>query len=192
MSENRKLALNVSKFLSEAADTFGRISTERFSQDIFCQLIESEIKSPIEDLFYIACQMQCTSEFIEVNPGPCLGGNDQLEAGYGIFIYPQKNIGKYRVDFLIQQHGIGPDKILTPVIVELDGHDFHDKDKRQRAYEKSRDRFLVKSGYRVLHFTGSEVVADPYKVAFEALHLVGVFLGSGRDVYDPLNPLCIE
>ena len=33
MSENRKLASNVAKFLFDAAESFGRIKTDEFSQD---------------------------------------------------------------------------------------------------------------------------------------------------------------
>jgi very-short-patch-repair endonuclease len=73
--------------------------------------------------------------------------------------------------------------------VYLDGHDFHYKDKRQRSYEKARDREMVRAGYRVLHYTGSDVVADPLKVAYEALEFVGAFVGSGREGYNKEDPL---
>jgi hypothetical protein len=59
--------------------------------------------------------------------------------------------------------------------------------KHQSAYEKARDRFLVRAGYRVLHFTGAEVVADPYKVAHEALSLIGVFSDQNYDAANPLH-----
>lgn len=58
------------------------------------------------------------------------------------------------------------------LIVELDGHEFHDKNKNQRAYEKSRDRYLVRQGYKIFHYTGSELVADPKKVASEVMREV--------------------
>lgn len=192
MSENRKLTPNVSQFLFEAAEAFGRIKTDMFSQDMFCQLLENGIESPIEDLFFIACNVMCAANYVEVNPYVWGGVKGEVTEGSGIFIFPQYKIGKYRVDFLLNQNGIGPSEHLTPVVIELDGHDFHDKDKSQRAYEKSRDRYFVKSGYKVLHFTGSEVVADPYKVAFEALSLIGMMAVSGSDEYNPLNPLGIE
>lgn len=192
MSENRKLASNVSKFLFEAAESFGKIKEEMFSQDMFCQLIENGIESPIEDLFFIACNVMCSANYIDVNPYVWGGIKGEVTEGSGIFIFPQYLIGKYRVDFLLTQNGISPTEQLSPVVVELDGHDFHDKDKNQRAYEKSRDRFLVKAGYKVLHFTGSEVVADPYKVAFEALSLMGMCSVSAVNEYDPSNPLGIN
>jgi very-short-patch-repair endonuclease len=192
MSENRKLAENVSKFLFDAADIVARIKSEQFSQNVFCELLESGVESPIEDIFYIACHVWCINEYIELNPSHIFNKHREIEDGCGIFIEPQKQIGKFRVDFLISQNGIGPAENLTPVIVELDGHDFHDKDKHQRSYEKSRDRFFVKEGYKVLHFTGSDVISDPYKASYEALCLVGLGSVMGRSEYDKKNPFGFE
>lgn len=192
MSDIRKLAGNVRKFLESASADYGRIKSEQFSQDLYCQLIEGEITSPIEDLFFIACNVMCAAHYVEINPYVWGGIKGEITEGSGIFIFPQYKIGKYKVDFLLNQNWIGPTEHLLPVVVELDGHDFHDKDKTQRAYEKSRDRYLVKSGYRILHFTGSEVVADPYKVAFEALALIGMSACSGTEEYDKSNPFGIE
>lgn len=190
MTENRKLTKNVMTFLDYASTSYGRIKAEHFSQDLFCQLIESEINSPIEDLFYIACHVLSESAYITINPEPWNNHHGEANLGHGIFILPQHKIGKYKVDFLLSQNGIGP-KELSPVIIELDGHEFHDKDKKQRAYEKARDRFFVSSGYKVLHFTGSEVFADPVKVAHEALSMVG-FDGCTDGSFDPLNPFGID
>lgn len=83
-------------------------------------------------------------------------------------VIPQWPIGKYRADFAIR--GPYSDKI---VCVELDGHGFHDRDERQRRYEKRRDRFFVARGHAVLHFTGAEVVEDPCGAVVEALGLLG-------------------
>jgi very-short-patch-repair endonuclease len=135
-------------------------------------------------LFWIAAQALCASQYTDINP-EAIG--DKLQSG--IYIRQQAPIGKYRVDFLIEQIGLGPDDIYTPVVVELDGHDFHDKDKRQRSYENERDRFLVKKGFRVLHFTGSDVVADPFRVASEVLEMLCVYAGSGREAYNKDDPM---
>lgn len=197
-SKDRTIPDDVWVFLDKASAGVGRHYAERFSQSMYSQMLES-LESPIEDLFYIACNALCETEGIEVNPEPefgCLPDGkidfETFKPGRGIVIRPQAKIGPYRVDFLMEMHGFAPEEIYTPVIVELDGHDFHDKDKRQRSYEKARDRFLVKEKYKVLHFTGSDVVADPYRVAFEALEMLAVFVGSGRDQYDPQNPLGID
>lgn len=183
-----QLVDNVWAFLDKATTLYSNFKAQSFSQEMHGNCLELGMQSPIEHMFWIACQTLCASRFIEVNPYPEYDKAGDLTLGSGIFIQPQVQIGTYRVDFRISQNGIGPDEILTPIVVELDGHDFHDKDKRQRSYEKARDRFLVKSGYRVLHFTGSDVVADPFKVAFEALDMVG--LGScGSAEYNPEDPM---
>ena len=192
MSERRKIASNVSDFLEKATDLYSRIKADQFSQQVFCELLESGVQSPIEDIFYIACHVWCANEYIELNPSHVFNNHREIEVGSGIFIEPQKKIGKYRVDFLLSQNEIGPSETLSPVIVELDGHDFHDKDKKQRSYEKERDRYFVKEGYRVLHFTGSDVFTDPYKVSHEALCLVGIGSVMGNSEYIKNNPFGIE
>ena len=148
------------------------------------------MQSPIEDLFWIAAHLLCKTNYEEWNPD-CSGSVDGEPIPVGVYCRPQHLVGSYRVDFMLERvpptwtyrymKGIG----FSPVVVELDGHDFHDKDKKQRAYEKARDRFLVKEGYRVLHFTGSEIVADPFKAAHEALALLNAV---STPVYDPTDP----
>lgn len=187
MSKERELAENVWGFLNDTSARVGRMHAERFSQDLFVYCLE-RLESPIEDLFYIAIHAQCQAENIKINPDPEFDRKGALTIGNGIVIQPQVKIGDFRVDFVMSQVGLGPDEILRPVVVELDGHAFHDKDKKQRAYEKARDRFLVKQGFRVLHFTGSEVVADPHKVAYEVLDMLGAYKGTYRK-YDPADPL---
>lgn len=188
MSKIRKLVPNVLAFLEKACDDYARIQGERFSQQMFSELVDWDSDSPIEDIFWMACHVQCASVGTDVNHCVWVGPGQYARAD-GIHITPQYKVGNYKVDFLLEQQRIGPDEILTPIAVELDGHDFHDRDKRQRSYEKARDRELQRQGLKVIHFTGSDVIADPYKVAFEALSFIGVFCGTGRDEYNPKDPL---
>jgi very-short-patch-repair endonuclease len=190
MNSNRTIAPNVLEFLDKASAMHGRSEEGKFQSSMYGNLLELGIASPIEDLFWIALNAMCAANWLEVNPGPEKAIDGSFEPGYGIHATPQAKIGNYRVDFLISQYGIGPDEILVPVIVELDGHAFHDKDKRQRSYEKARDRFLQKEGYKVLHFTGSDVAADPFLVAHEVLGMLGG-IGYIGDIYDPENPLAV-
>lgn len=53
------------------------------------------------------------------------------------------------------------------VIVELDGHDFHERTPEQAQADKSRDRELQRMGWQVMRFTGREVLCDPAKCFFE-------------------------
>lgn len=185
----RRLTDNVRKFLLDSSRKYGDIKAEEYGCECFRELCEGDQESPIEDLFTIAIGLHCDVFGINRKPQPT-GYNAEhvMQWEPGVFIFQQFKIGSYRVDFVVAKCDING-QACDPVVVELDGHDFHDKDKKQRSYEKARDRYLVKSGYRVLHFTGSDVVADPYKVAFEVLSMVDAFHGSYRSTdYDPKDP----
>ncbi len=185
---DRKLVDNVWTFMHKASGHYARLMEQTFCHEMHSNCVELGMQSPIEDMFWIAANAICAGQFVQVNPGPEHDAQGNLILGRGVCIKPQAKFGAYKVDFLLSQIDLGPDDIYTPVVVELDGHEFHDKDKTQRSYEKARDRFLVKSGLRVLHFTGSDVVKDPFKVAHEALSMVGVMIGSAPE-YNPADPL---
>jgi very-short-patch-repair endonuclease len=68
----------------------------------------------------------------------------------------QKSINQYRVDFIVTLGG-------QSVIVECDGHDFHEKTKDQARNDKRRDRELQQSGHRIFRFAGSEIFESPLK-----------------------------
>lgn len=87
----------------------------------------------------------------------------------GVFMWQQISIGPYRVDFLLDSY---PGRNLRPLVVECDGHDFHERTKEQAQRDKARDRFLVGRGYRVLRFTGSEIFADAEEAAHQALKIL--------------------
>lgn len=62
-------------------------------------------------------------------------------------------IGSYRVDFAF----FAPNERL---VVELDGHDFHERTREQARRDKRRDRDLVAGGWKVLRYTGSEIYSN--------------------------------
>lgn len=74
----------------------------------------------------------------------------------GICVEPQMKIGKYRVDFLVT---FLRDK-KRKIIIECDGHDFHEKTKEQAKHDKERDRYFTAEGYEIYHYTGSEIYND--------------------------------
>lgn len=77
----------------------------------------------------------------------------------------QENVLSYRVDLMLCPPR-GP-----KVVIECDGHDFHERTKTQARRDKSRDRRLTAAGYVVLRFTGSEIWAQPFTCALEALEI---------------------
>ena len=131
-------------------------------------------ESPIEKLFAAAMiHPQTGWEFdskVELlNPPSGRIEHCQAPPMAGIYMWQQIQIGPYRVDFLLDHK---PSRDLPPLIVEVDGHDFHERTKEQAQRDKSRDRFLVGRGYRLVRFTGSEIYADPVASAHQALAIL--------------------
>lgn len=96
----------------------------------------------------------------------------------GVAIIPQAEIGAYRVDFLLV---VGTfDGVLRLVVVECDGHDFHERTKAQAQHDKKRDRDLQKLGLPVLRFTGSEVWRDAKKCVADITAHIRASVDSAR------------
>lgn len=191
-----KIPLNVFEFLDRASSDVGRLEEQSFNHEMFNQINDVGISSPIEQLFFIALHAVARANLCDVDAEAYMDHAGNHCIGAGVHTQPQFKIGTYRVDFLIQHLGYGAMAWAEreEVVVELDGHDFHDKDKRQRSYEKARERHIVKAGYKILRYTGSDVVADPYKVAYEVLETVGA-LGAPcgfAPPYDAANPLGLD
>ncbi len=66
---------------------------------------------------------------------------------------PQVKIGQYRVDFILDNI---PGVDLLKMVIELDGQNFHSTPE-QRNYDTERDRYLLRRGWQVVRFTGSQI-----------------------------------
>lgn len=55
------------------------------------------------------------------------------------------------------------------LLVECDGHDYHDRTKEQASRDRERDRRLTSGGYTVFRFTGSDIHNRPAATAGEIL-----------------------
>jgi len=97
-----------------------------------------------------------------------------------VMIEPQKVIAteqaRYRADVLVyivpgdeKGRGIAP----GPLVVEVDGHEFHERTKFQAARDRQRDRAMIAEGFRVVRFTGQEVYRGAEGCAQEVAQLVG-------------------
>jgi very-short-patch-repair endonuclease len=104
-------------------------------------------------------------------------------------IEPQAQLGEYRVDFLLTYQESLPDfdhkvklndgteipgikDVTVHLIVECDGHDFHDRSKKQASRDRERDRELKKLGYEVFRYTGSDIWKNPLACATEAVEVL--------------------
>ncbi|WP_342657117.1 DUF559 domain-containing protein [Sphingomonas sp. NY01] len=138
------------------------------------RLAEERCESPIEHLFAtamldprVAAEYDTHVEMLF----PASGKSEHCHAPPipGVYMWQQIAVGPYRIDFLFDYD---PGRNLPPLIVECDGHDFHEKTKEQAQRDKARDRFLVGRGYRVLRFTGSEIYRDAADVAHQTLQIL--------------------
>jgi very-short-patch-repair endonuclease len=80
---------------------------------------------------------------------------------------------RYRCDFGIASHFPDDlDQMPFQVVVEVDGHDFHERTREQAAHDRRRDRLMTAAGTKVFRFTGSEVYRDAIGCAAEVLEYV--------------------
>lgn len=121
------------------------------------------VESPIEALFLIALAAEATK---------------------GLFRFTNNlGVGRYRADFLFfpppdpadacehwskgrclscaVEHGHGV------LIVECDGHDYHERTPDQAEHDRSRDRWMTARNLTVMRFTGREIWRNPHKCAAE-------------------------
>lgn len=132
--------------------------------------IRDKCESPIEEILMAA--LYVASSVIEVPLHFMMGDTPSPPAfDTTAFIYQQVSVGRYRVDILIVDQTLpfdrGPPRMM---VIECDGHDFHERTKDQARRDKQRDRFLQSKGFKVLRFTGSEIWADPDKCADEIIN----------------------
>jgi hypothetical protein len=93
-----------------------------------------------------------------------------LDLGDAAILGQQVRIGPYRVDFLFGSSGLGSNR---GVVIECDGHDFHERTAGQAQRDKSRDRWLQVHGYMVLRFTGREIFKNAAGCAGETFDALG-------------------
>ena len=74
---------------------------------------------------------------------------------------------KYRADFLIELKEKATNLDVIKLIVEVDGHDYHERTKEQAQHDKERDRSFLSLGYPTMRFTGREIYSDTVKATSE-------------------------
>ncbi len=119
--------------------------------------------SPIESLLGKAMIDNRPNGFVLVDThGQTLPSDADPEDGdQWVWVSYNEQVESYRVDFMLRLDS------SVMLAVECDGHDFHDRTKQQAAYDRSRDRELLRLGIVTIRFTGSEIVHSPERCAFE-------------------------
>ena len=121
-------------------------------------------KSPIEQIFNFAYDIVISNE-----------GFPTCEL---LRLSPQEKIcineHKYIVDFLLDTTKIEHAyfKNHLKIIIECDGHDFHEKTKEQVEKNNVRNLDLQFEGYDILHFSGSQIYRNPIECAINTFHFI--------------------
>jgi very-short-patch-repair endonuclease len=147
---------------------------------------ESPIELPLAlALVTVARHDGVSVKIIEPPDAPFWGGSewgDPFEptgnprfADYFLRIEPQAQLGDYRVDFLLtlegtfQPSGERARNGTKRMVVECDGHDFHERTREQAKRDRERDRQLQSFGFLVYRFTGREIWEDVFACAKQAV-----------------------
>lgn len=88
---------------------------------------------------------------------------------WGWKIATQVELSGYRADFSLEY--VDHWRRARTILIECDGHEFHERTKAQASRDKSRDRKLALAGYHVIRYTGSEIWNDGWRCATEACEI---------------------
>jgi hypothetical protein len=149
-------------------DFFRSLHRKYFADLVRFEKLTELCESPIEKQLLLAL-----AKTFEAKPSPVGSGLVSRLAfpntdRHILIISPQEEIEAndlsfaYRVDFLAVLKKEAPKAGGEPIfveafVIEADGHDYHERTKEQAARDKERDRNLQIAGYKVFHFTGSEI-----------------------------------
>jgi len=144
--------MELCKKAEELLEQRGNELKEMWQDETWMQVVNSEAKSPIEQLFLIEWYFQVETHILP---------SESLD----YYILPQAEIQvedkKFKVDFLaIYSKEPWLKRKNESVIVELDSYTWHGSTPEQFAREKERERELAKTGYRILRFSGREIIRD--------------------------------
>jgi Protein of unknown function (DUF559) len=151
------------------------VSTSYPTNVVACKLW-GLVKSPAEHILGLAlfnkladfydgweCWVYSPSEFEGLTTLAVFPDSPDLKP---IAIVPALNIANVgEVDFAVFIPSLSVDRPI--VVVECDGHDFHERTVEQASRDRKRDRALLKLDIPVLRFTGTDVVRSSAEVAEE-------------------------
>lgn len=170
----------VEKFVNECAEGLKESESWSFISEIEMFVDEGYgswgkgIKSPIEQILFTAILHNIKINNISMADPDRIGCFDVV---FGVEIAPQFKIGKYRVDFkitMVKTIFSNKEKRVVvegskSVIVECDSQKWHEGTEKERRYEKARDRYFAKHNLKIFHYTGTEIIKNPHKIAAEIL-----------------------
>jgi len=126
----------------------------------------SRCESPLEVRLARALERYFGDELVD----PTTTGLPNVVAdidGWGGHFAIQPSLGWCRPDFMlfatarnVDAWRDAADLLRTVVVIEVDGHDYHERTKEQARRDRARDRAMLWRGWLPLRFTGQEVWQD--------------------------------
>jgi very-short-patch-repair endonuclease len=121
-------------------------------------------ESKIEEALLIAAvgldlQIHCFDFDLEPEPETFYAERIKTARPWLVRVFCQAPVLSYRADFLFEV--VRGEEIVGRIVVECDGHDYHERTPDQAERDRSRDRKMTLAGYQVLRFTGREIYRDP-------------------------------
>jgi very-short-patch-repair endonuclease len=123
---------------------------------LLAKLVTEDWEEPREDEWFRGSQFRAELLEIEKQHKITFGGPLVLRCRHEPhYVKTQLPVldDRYTLDFAFFSCG-------EKFAIELDGHDFHEKTKKQASHDKRRDRQLVADGWKVFRYTGSDVYGD--------------------------------
>jgi very-short-patch-repair endonuclease len=125
-----------------------------FERDFRYSIDVHRITSPIEQIFLMEWKYS------------------RAEERLGVVLQPQRALptsrGDFTVDFCVAEH----ESRKPIVLIEIDGHEFHEKTREQVRSDKKRERAIVQAGATVLRFSGSEIFKEPRSCVREVIEFI--------------------
>ena len=133
-------------------------------------------ESPIEKM--LVAELRWSGRVCD-DPGRIKEDCEREDRKRGVFIYQQAAVLNYRTDFLLGAMS-SPDAKPHWVVVECDGHEFHERTPEQAEHDRARDRAMTAAGYHVFRFTGREIRRDARRCAREVMRYLRPFTGPAK------------
>lgn len=155
------------------------------AEDFFTMAMDG-CGSPIEHLFALALLAELVEEqgckfgadvftwsrdATDLSKYPQRVKRDFLHVRSAVFVLPQFQLPGARVDFLVFRYDEEGDELVRSpfVIVECDGHEYHERTPDQAERDRSRDRAFQQAGFTVFRFTGRELWRDASACASQVM-----------------------
>lgn len=144
----------------------------RLAADFHRRYNGGNCESPIEQIFLtaltVALDYPPRVDGLSRMLPTALGATGPVEGSPNdcLHIAQQVQIGPRRVDFVIWCHD---GRKWRRLLVECDGHDYHERTKEQAAKDRSFDRYAQSKGDTIFRFTGSQINGGAEGCAYEVL-----------------------